>query len=163
MRRALSDPLAGRLMADTLLVHATAVAIGGRAVLLRGPSGSGKSDLALRLIDAGARLVADDRSELRRDGDALMIRAPATIAGLIEARGIGIVRVESLPTAPLSLIVDLVAAEAVERLPEPRCETILGLSIPLIALAPFEASAPAKLRLALDALAGDGTLARLHR
>ena len=142
-------------MANTLLVHATAVAIGGRAVLLRGPSGSGKSDLALRLIDAGARLVADDRSELRRDGDALMIRAPATIAGLIEARGVGILRVAPLADAPLALIADLVAPDAVERLPEPRSETILGLSIPLIALAPFEASAPAKLRLALDALAGD--------
>ena len=150
-------------MADTLLVHATSVAIGGRAVLLRGPSGSGKSDLALRLIDAGARLVADDRSELRRDGDALMIRAPATIAGLIEARGVGILRVAPLADAPLALIADLVAPDAVERLPEPRSETILGLSIPLIALAPFEASAPAKLRLALDALADDKASGALPR
>lgn len=150
-------------MPETLLIHATSVAIGGRAVLLRGPSGSGKSDLALRLIDAGARLVADDRSELQREGDAILVRAPATIAGLVEARGIGILRVDSLALAPLALVVDLVAPEAVERLPEPRSETILGLSIPLIALAPFEASAPAKLRLALDALAGDGTLARMHR
>jgi serine kinase of HPr protein (carbohydrate metabolism regulator) len=149
-------------MPETLLVHATTVAIGARAVLLRGPSGAGKSDLALRLIDAGARLVADDRSELRRDRDAILARAPGTIAGLIEARGIGILRVDSVSDTPLSLIVDLVAPEAVERLPEPRCETILGLSIPLIALAPFEASAPAKLCLALDALAGDGTLPRLH-
>lgn len=150
-------------MPETLLIHATSVAIGGRAVLLRGPAGSGKSDLALRLIDAGARLVADDRSELQREGDAILVRAPATIAGLVEARGIGILRVDSLALAPLALVVDLVAPEAVERLPEPRSETILGLSIPLIALAPFEASAPAKLRLALDALAGDGTLARMHR
>jgi serine kinase of HPr protein (carbohydrate metabolism regulator) len=150
-------------MPETLLVHATTVAIGGRAVLLRGPSGSGKSDLALRLIDAGARLVADDRSELWRDGDAVLVRAPATIAGLIEARGIGILRVDSLAIARLSLLVDLVAPEAVERLPEPRSETVLGLSVPLIALAPFEASAPAKLRLALDALAGDGTSAQMHR
>ena len=150
-------------MTETLLVHATTVAIGGRAVLLRGLSGSGKSDLALRLIDAGARLVADDRSELWREGEAILVRAPATIAGLVEARGIGILRVDSLAVAPLALVVDLVAPEAVERLPEPRSETILGLSIPLIALAPFEASAPAKLRLALDALAGDGTLARMHR
>ena len=150
-------------MPETLLIHATTVAIGGRAVLLRGPSGSGKSDLALRLIDAGARLVADDRSELRRDGDTVLARAPATIAGLIEARGIGIVRVDSLAEAPLSLIADLVAPDAVERLPEPRSETILGISVPLIALTPFEASAPAKLRLALDAPEGDGTGSRLLR
>jgi HPr kinase/phosphorylase len=149
-------------MADTLLVHATAVAIGGRAVLLRGPSGSGKSDLALRLIDAGARLVADDRSELRRDGDAILVRAPETIAGLIEARGVGILQIDSLASAELALIVDLVAPEAVERLPEPRSETILGLSISLIALAAFESSAPAKLRLALAALAGGGSSTRLH-
>jgi serine kinase of HPr protein (carbohydrate metabolism regulator) len=147
-------------MPETLLVHATTVAIGGRAALLRGPSGSGKSDLALRLIDAGARLVADDRSELRREGDSILVCAPATIAGLVEARGIGILRVDSVALARLSLIVDLVAPDAIERLPEPRKETILGLSIPLIALAPFEASAPAKLRLALDALADDGTTAR---
>jgi serine kinase of HPr protein (carbohydrate metabolism regulator) len=150
-------------MPETLLVHATAVAIGGRAVLLRGPSGSGKSDLALRLIDAGACLVADDRSELHRDGDVVVIRAPATIAGLIEARGVGILRVTPVATAPLALIADLVAPDAVERLPEPRSETILGLSIPLIALVPFEASAPVKLRLALDALAGAGPGDRLHR
>ena len=150
-------------MPETLLVHATSVAIAGRAVLLRGPSGSGKSDLALRLIDAGARLVADDRSELWREGKTVLVRAPATIAGLVEARGIGILQIDSLALAPLALVVDLVAPEAVERLPEPRSERILGLSIPLIALAPFEASAPAKLHLALDALAGDGTLARMHR
>ncbi|HUI34221.1 MAG TPA: HPr kinase/phosphatase C-terminal domain-containing protein [Stellaceae bacterium] len=150
-------------MSDTLLVHGTTVAIGGHAVLLRGVSGSGKSDLALRLIDAGARLVADDRSELQREGDAIFARTPATIAGLIEARGVGILRVDPLAVARLSLIVDLVAPDAIERLPEPRSEAILGLLIPLIALAPFEASATAKLRFALDALAGDGTLARMHR
>jgi HPr kinase/phosphorylase len=150
-------------MAETVLVHATAVSIGGRAVLLRGASGSGKSDLALRLIDAGARLVADDRSELRREGNTVSVQAPAPIAGLIEARGIGILRVDSLASAELALVVDLVAPEAVERLPEPRNETILGLSVPLIALAPFEASALAKLRLALDALTGDRATARLHR
>jgi HPr kinase/phosphorylase len=150
-------------MTDTLLVHATTVAVGGRAVLLRGPSGSGKSDLALRLIDAGARLVADDQSELRRDGDAILVRAPATIAGLIEARGMGILKVDPLPVARLVLIADLVAPETVERLPEPSSETIFGLAIPLVALAPFEASAPAKLRLALAALDNEGTRSRPSR
>jgi HPr kinase/phosphorylase len=150
-------------MSEPLLVHGTAVAIGGNAVLLRGPSGSGKSDLALRLIDAGAQLVADDQSELRRDGDAISVRSPIAIAGLIEARGVGIIRLDSLPVARLALIADLVVLEAVERLPEPRNEPILGLSIPLIAVAPFEASAAVKLRLALVAVAGDGTFPQFSR
>jgi serine kinase of HPr protein (carbohydrate metabolism regulator) len=140
-----------------ILFHATCVAIGDRAVLLRGPSGSGKSDLALRLIDAGARLVADDQSEVRRDGDALLVQAPAPIFGLIEVRGVGLVRMDAMPVARLSLIADLVAMQDVERLPEPSSETILGLSIPLVAVAPFEVSAPIKLRLALAAATGGGT------
>jgi serine kinase of HPr protein (carbohydrate metabolism regulator) len=146
------------MSSGTLLAHATTVAIGGRAVLLRGTSGSGKSDLALRLIDAGARLVADDQSELWRDGDAVLVRAPEPIAGMIEVRGVGIMRVKPLSVAPLALIVDLVALQHVERLPEPSSETIFGLAIPLVALAPFEASAPIKLRLALAAATGDGTI-----
>jgi HPr kinase/phosphorylase len=150
-------------MPSTFLAHATTVAIGGRGVLLRGASGSGKSDLALRLIDAGARLVADDQSELWRDGDSVLVRAPETIAGLIEVRGLGIVHLDSLPVARLALVVDLVALDAVERLPEQRSEAILGISIPLVALAPFEASAPAKLRLALAVASGDGTFPALSR
>jgi len=144
---------------EAILIHATAVAIGGRAVLLRGPSGSGKSDLALRLIDAGARLVADDQTRIWRDGDVLLARAPKPIAGLIEVRGVGIVRVESLPLARLALIADLVAVQHVERLPEPSGETIFGLTIPRVAVAPFEVSAPIKLRLALAAASGEGDLA----
>jgi HPr kinase/phosphorylase len=143
---------------DAILVHATAVAIGGRAVLLRGPSGSGKSDLALRLIDAGARLVADDQSRLWRDGDTILVRAPQPIAGLIEARGVGIVKLDPLPVARLALIADLVAPQHIERLPESGSETIFGLAIPLVAIAPFEASAPAKLRLALAAATEGGIL-----
>lgn len=136
----------------SLLLHATAVAIGGRAVLLRGPSGSGKSDLALRLIDAGGRLVADDQSRLWRDGEAILVGAPPTIAGLIEARGIGIMRLDAIASARLYLIADLVSPDRIERLPEPRNETILGIAVPAIQIAPFEASAPAKLRLALTAM-----------
>jgi serine kinase of HPr protein (carbohydrate metabolism regulator) len=143
-------------MSQTLLVHATAVALAGRAVLLRGPSGSGKSDLALRLIDAGAELIADDQSELSREGETILVRAPAPIAGLFEVRGIGIVRLAPCPGAPLALIADLVAPERVERLPQLAREPILGLPIPVVALAPFEASAAAKLRLAVCALCGPG-------
>jgi serine kinase of HPr protein (carbohydrate metabolism regulator) len=136
---------------DPVLVHATAVAIDGRAVLLRGPSGAGKSDLALRLIDSGARLVADDQAELRRAGERVMVTAPAAIAGLIEVRGVGILQVEPLAEAALTMCVDLVPSAEVERLPEIRCENVLGLAVPSIALSPFEASAAAKLRFALRA------------
>lgn len=138
-------------MTKTALVHASAVAIDGRAVLLRGPPGAGKSDLALRLIDGGARLVADDQAELYRAADHVLISAPGVIAGLIEVRGIGILRLDAVNAAPLALLVDLVPPLHVERLPESRCEDVLGLAVPLIALAAFEASAAAKLRLALSA------------
>lgn len=150
-------------MTETLLVHATTVAIDGRAVLLRGPSGSGKSDLAVRLIDAGAQLVADDQTELRRDNEALIARAPDTIAGMLELRGVGILRLEARAEAPVVLIVDLVAPDAVERLPDPRQERLLGVAFPLIALAPFEASAVAKLRLALRAFTGHGAPAMIRK
>jgi serine kinase of HPr protein (carbohydrate metabolism regulator) len=143
------------------LAHATAVAIDGRAVLLRGPSGAGKSDLGLRLIDAGARLVADDQSELRRRGDTVVVCAPASLVGLIEVRGVGIMRLAALDEAPVALIVDLVPPEAVERLPNPCNEMVLGVAVPRIAIAPFEASAAAKIRLALCAFTGTGLPAML--
>ena len=135
-------------MTDALLVHATAIAIEGNAILLRGPPGAGKSDLALRLIDGGARLVTDDQAELRRADEHILVRAPAAIADLIEVRGVGILRVNAVAEAPLALLVDLVPSAEVERLPESRFEEVLGLAIPLITLAAFEASAAAKLRLA---------------
>jgi HPr kinase/phosphorylase len=139
--------------AETVLVHATAVAIDGAAILLRGPPGSGKSDLALRLIDGGARLIADDQARLRRVGAEVLVSAPEVIAGLIEIRGFGIVRVEPAGEAPLALIVDLIPSGRVERMPEKEVETVLDLAVPLIGLAPFEASAAAKLRLIRRALA----------
>ena len=139
-------------MIDTLLVHATAIAIEGDASLLRGPPGAGKSDLALRLIEDGARLLADDQVLLRRAENHVFVRAPAAIAGLIEVRGVGILRVDCLDEAPLALVVDLVPSAEVERVPDTRFEVVLGLPIRLIALAPFEVSATAKLRLARRAL-----------
>jgi HPr kinase/phosphorylase len=132
-------------------VHGTSVALDGAGVLLRGPSGCGKSDLALRLIDQGAQLVADDQTELDLEGDEIAMTAPATIAGQIEVRGVGILRVPSVSSAPLRVVVDLVPMASVERMPEPRACAMLGRSVPLLALAPFEASVVAKLRLALRA------------
>jgi serine kinase of HPr protein (carbohydrate metabolism regulator) len=136
-------------MEAPILVHATAVAIDGKAVLLRGASGAGKSDLGLRLIDAGACLIADDQSELRRVDGSILVWAPDTILGLIEVRGLGIVRLAPLSDVPLALIADLVPPNQVERHPLARNESIFGIDVPVVAIAPFEASASAKLRAAL--------------
>jgi HPr kinase/phosphorylase len=149
-------------MTDTMLVHATAVAIDGRAILLRGPPGAGKSDLALRLIDGGATLVADDQAELQQAGNQVCVRAPAAIAGLIEVRGIGILRLQALEEAPLAMCVDLLPSAEIERLPERRFEQVLGIAVPLIAVSAFEASAAAKLRLALRAFSANPSPAILH-
>ena len=117
----------------------------------RGPSGSGKSDLALRLIDGGASLVADDRVDLEvRDG-ALSASAPAKLAGLIEVRGLGIMRLSCLPRTTIRLVIDLVDEAAVERLPEPLACSVLGIESPLIRLSPWSASAAAKVRRAVEA------------
>lgn len=132
-----------------LLRHATAVALDGRAVLLEGPSGSGKSDLALRLIQAGGRLVADDQVAIEARDGALWATPPAAIAGLIEVRGIGLLRLPYLAEARLALSVELVAPAAVERLPAAAVVTLAGLTLPRLRLAPFEASAVAKLTLVM--------------
>lgn len=150
-------------MTQTLLVYGTAVAIDGEAILLRGPSGAGKSDLALRLIDRGACLVADDQALLRRLEERVVVRAPEQIAGMIEVRGVGLVRVDWLAEARLALIADLLPLGQIERMPEPRVETVLDVAVPLIALAPFEPSAPAKLRLVLRALAAGPVPAIIDR
>jgi serine kinase of HPr protein (carbohydrate metabolism regulator) len=128
-------------------VHATCVAIGGRGVLIGGRSGSGKSDLALRLIDRGAQLVSDDYTELRRVGRRLVARAPPSIAGRMEIRGVGLVEIDAAPEAPVCLFADLDSLP--ERLPEPTTRRIAGQDVPAIALAALEASAPLKLERAL--------------
>src|SRR6059058_243634 len=94
-----------RLSAETL--HASSVALDGRAVLISGPSGSGKSDLALRLLDRGFTLVSDDQTIVKKDGARLLASAPPTIAGKLEIRGIGIVEVERTDNVPVGLIVEL--------------------------------------------------------
>jgi serine kinase of HPr protein (carbohydrate metabolism regulator) len=144
-----------------LTIHGTCVLVSGIGVLLRGPSGSGKSDVALRMIDAGALLVADDRVDIEMDGERLMARAPAVLAGLIEARGVGIVRLPAVDRAEIGLVIDLVpedrAGALVERLPEPETVTLLGRPLPRLAAAAFHASTPFKLKLAAAAVAS-GTL-----
>ncbi len=119
-----------------------------RGLLIEGPSGAGKSDLALRTLDRGFRLVADDRVLVWALEGRLYGRAPDVLSGLIEARGLGLLR-----EAPLrySEIVALVRLETPERIPEPATVTILGIALPLLAVNPFEASAPAKLSRALGA------------
>ena len=133
----------------TETVHASTVATGRRAVLLSGPSGSGKSDLALRLIDRGFTLVSDDQTIVRREGDRLIAKAPPTIAGKLEVRGLGIVEMETASNIPVALFVELTSD--IERLPdENRERSILGVELPLISIDARTASAPSKVALALD-------------
>lgn len=127
-------------------LHASAVAIGGRGVLILGASGRGKSDLALRLIDRGATLIADDQVELANRGGRLQACALATIHGKLEVRGIGIVDCEAT-AAPIALVIDLDGDPA--RMPEADATGIEGIELPIIGLAPFDASAPIKVELAL--------------
>lgn len=130
------------------LLHATCVAVGERGILLLGPSGSGKSDLAIQLIDRGADLVADDCVEVVRDGSGLVGRAPKPIGGLIESRGVGIMRVPFRRACMLSLAVQLKRGKDFERLPEPRTLHLLGYDLPLIRVDPDRPSAAARVRLA---------------
>lgn len=140
------------------LVHATSVEIGGHAVLIRGPSGSGKSDLGLRLVDQGALLVADDQSGLSAENGRLFVSCPPQIAGMLEVRGLGILRLPHRDRVPLALVVDLVAAKDVERLPEPSRTVFLGIQVPRVALCAFESSTPAKVRLAVTVATRDSTV-----
>jgi HPr kinase/phosphorylase len=142
-------------MTETTTIHATTVALDGVAVVLRGPPGAGKSDLALRLIDQGARLVADDQTVLTRRGTAVLASAPSPIAGRLEVRGLGIVALAAVPDVAVGLVVDLAPAQAIERLPEPENAALLGVFLPLIRIDPAAVSAAAKVRLAVRQLRGD--------
>ena len=138
-----------RLSSENL--HASTVAAGGRAVLISGPSGSGKSDLALRLLDRGFTLVSDDRTIVRRSGDRLVASAPEAIKGKLEIRGIGIVEMESVSGVPVALVVEL--RSDIQRLPDDSRERqLLGAFIPLVSIDAMSASAPSKVAVALDRL-----------
>ncbi len=118
------------LSADKL-VHASCVAVDGAAVLILGPSGAGKSALALTLMAYGAQLVADDQVDLALEDGRVVVRAPVMIAGLIEARGVGILNADAIPKAPLVLVVDLDVVE-LDRVPTLRQIAILGCELPLL-------------------------------
>ena len=133
-------------------LHASCVAIGEHAVLIEGRSGAGKSDLALRLIDRGAALVSDDYTVLMRSARKLLATPPATIAGKIEVRGLGIVAMPYRDRVAVSLLIELV--DEVERMPpEPQTRRIAGVDVPVVAMNGHDASGPIKVELALKRLA----------
>ncbi|CAN5124086.1 HPr kinase/phosphatase C-terminal domain-containing protein [soil metagenome] len=136
------------------MLHATTISIEDRAVMLCGVSGIGKSDLALRLIDRGAVLVSDDYTLVKRSGSGVQARLlaapPGTIAGRMEVRGIGLIDMVYATDVPVALVVDLF--DVVDRMPEtPLLRTIAGVDVPVMKIAPREASAPIKVELALKA------------
>ena len=119
-------------------------------VFLRGLSGSGKSDLALRLIESGGQLVCDDQVHLERRQDKIFAGAVDTIRGLLEVRGVGLLHMPVGDPARLRLVIDLVPREDVPRLPEPETVDILGLPIPRFRLYAFDVSAALKVHKALE-------------
>lgn len=142
-----------------IVVHATCVDIGGAAILLRGSPAAGKSDLALRLIDEGAKLVADDQVQLAAVRGELIASAPPQLSGKIEVRGLGIFELEGAkisPRARVTLVADLGPSADVARLPHRTTCRLDTIDVPLVALAPFEASSPAKIRLALRTWSASG-------
>ncbi len=129
------------------LVHGTCVELSGIGVLLRGASGSGKSDLALRLIDGGGFLVSDDQVAVECVADHLVAQAPTELSGMFEVRGVGVVRLPFAERAFLGVTVDLVERNKIERLPTPQIWEFLGVKVPLYEVDPFTVSAADRVRL----------------
>lgn len=131
-------------------LHATSVVFCGRGLLLRGASGSGKSDLALRIMDAGGSLVSDDYTQLVVKDNQLIASPPETIKGMIEVRGIGLLKVAHVPSTRIDVLIECESKEVIERLPQVIHTEIEGISLPTLKVYPFEASAVAKLRAFLQ-------------
>ena len=140
------------------LIHGTAIVIDGRAVLLLGESGAGKTDLAFRAITqpvlldgrlVSAMLLSDDQVRLERIGETIIAHAPETIRGLIELRGLGIASLASIDRAPLALVVRLAPSHTIERLPDEASIAFFGLQIPAIAIDPAKAGAVARIVMAV--------------
>jgi HPr kinase/phosphorylase len=137
-------------MTDAPSIHASAVLIGSKAALIRGPSGSGKSRLAYDLVEAGrcgmlpfARLVADDRAHLEARGGRLLVRPAPALAGLVEVRGLGIRRLAFEPLAVVALVVDLAAADAARQPAREAADVVIdGISLPRLAVAPGISALP---------------------
>jgi serine kinase of HPr protein (carbohydrate metabolism regulator) len=147
----MTDEISGTTGAD--IIHATSVAIDGRVILLMGASGSGKSDLGLRLIDRGATLVSDDYTVLVLRGGQLFASPPTSIAGRIEVRHVGIVTMANLHNVPVALAIRL--DDKPDRMPDRTLHIpIMGVEIPILCLDAREASAPIKAELALRTLVG---------
>ena len=142
-------------------IHATCVDWNGAGLLIRGPEGSGKSDLALRLIDAGAKLVADDRCDVEAVDGGVVARAPATIAGRLEVRGLGLVTLaETADGTRVAAVVELAPAADIERMPPPAEAEIAGIKLPLYHLDPQSASAVTRLKLIVEHVRGRLEIAR---
>jgi serine kinase of HPr protein (carbohydrate metabolism regulator) len=150
-------------MAGNSTIHASAVLVGAKAVLIRGPSGSGKSRLASDLIEAGrsgalpfTRLVADDRAHVEARGGRLLVRPAPALAGLIEVRGLGIRRLAYEPVAAVALVIDLAAKDA-GRQPAPEAGTaaVAGLSLPRLPVAPGIQALPLVLAWVTSKRGGD--------
>lgn len=148
MGRIPAQPDDGRIMRR----HATAVAVQSEAVLLLGESGVGKTSLALRLIDAGATLIADDQVDITAiQDDTLLVSSPSSLAGVVELYGAGLIRLPYVARAPLRLVVQCEQG-CPERYPARRKWIMEGIAIEEITLDPLHVSAPATIRLLLQAL-----------
>ncbi len=135
--------------AAPLVVQASAVAIDGRGLLIEGDPGSGKSSLALALIEGGAQLIGDDAVTVKVEGDRLMARQPPNIAGLLEVRGVGLIRLPLAPPTPVALILTL-GGPLPERLPGPLpMRSIAGVAVPVLAFDPGAIAPAARARAAL--------------
>ncbi len=144
------------------LIHGTSILVAGAGVLLRGPSGSGKSDLAFRMIEASqAILVADDQTDLRPVDGQLHAACPSKLAGLIEVRGIGILRRPHRTEVTIGLVIDLVPHDEVPRLPDAPTTSLEGITLPHVSLCAFEASAPAKVMVAAEGIAAARSKSRI--